>query len=184
MPAVFGLRRRSTGLVTELRSSRRLIIGLQHLRTLALGALVVAGLSSIAGAAMTPEQRAAILAATTDFSAAERFEALSGGSATNRSTLNRNAFSQPSANLSFEQRADFFVGNGLFRRNWVIAPSSTQGADGLGPLYTPVAARAATSRTAGGIRPPGPTTPPSRCSCAFRSRRATTPSGHFWRIMG
>jgi CxxC motif-containing protein (DUF1111 family) len=107
----------------------------QRLRSLAIGVLVVAGLSSVAMAAMTPEQRAAILAPTTDFSAPERFEALSGGSATNRSTLNRNAFSQPSANLSFEQRADFFVGNGLFRRNWVTAPSSTQGADGLGPLY-------------------------------------------------
>jgi CxxC motif-containing protein (DUF1111 family) len=169
MPAVFGLRRRSTGLVIGLRSSRDLVIGLRHLRTLALGALVVAGLSSIAAAAMTLEQRAAILAPTTDFSAAERFEALSGGSATNGSTLNRNAFSLPLANLSFEQRADFFVGNGLFRRNGVIAPSSTQGADGLGPLYNARGCQGCHPRMAGGIRPPGPTTPPSRCSCAFRS---------------
>jgi CxxC motif-containing protein (DUF1111 family) len=82
----------------------------QRSSSLALGTLVVAVLSSVAMAAMTPEQRAAILAPTTDFSAPERFEALPGGSATNRSTLNRNAFSLPSANLSFEQRADFFVG--------------------------------------------------------------------------
>ena len=126
MPIAFGSRRRSRGAVIGLR---------QRLKSLVFGTLVVAGLSSVAVAAMTPEQRAAILAPTTDFSAPERFETLSGGSATNRSTSNRNAFSQPSANLSFEQRADFFVGNGLFRRNWVTAPSSTQGADGLGPLY-------------------------------------------------
>ena len=107
-------------------------------------------------AAMTPEQRAAILAPTTDFSAPERFETLSGGSATNRSTLNRNAFSQPSANLSFEQRADFFVGNGLFRRNWVTAPSSTQGADGLGPLYNARGCQGCHLKDGRGHPPAGP----------------------------
>ena len=164
------------------RSGHRVAAALENL---AIAALVVAGLSSVAMAAMTPEQRAAILAPTTDFSAPERFETLSGGSATNRSTSNRNAFSQPSANLSFEQRADFFVGNGLFRRNWVIAPVVDPGAPtAWGPCTTPAAARAATSRTAAGIRRPGPTTPPSRCSCAFRSRRAMTPSARSWRIIG
>ena len=47
-----------------------------------VAAIALAGVSSMAMAAMTPEQRAAILAATTDFSAPERFETLSGGSAT------------------------------------------------------------------------------------------------------
>ena len=88
-----------------------------------------------ASAAMTPEQRAAILAPTKAFQEAERWEALPGGSATNRTRLDRDAFSQPSASLSFEQRADCFRGNGFFRRNWVTAPSSTQAADGLGPVY-------------------------------------------------
>jgi hypothetical protein len=73
---------------------------------LGVAVLVLAGLSSAVLAAMTPEQRAAILAATADFSAPERWETLSGGSATNRTTLNRNAFSQPSANLSFEDIND------------------------------------------------------------------------------
>jgi CxxC motif-containing protein (DUF1111 family) len=86
----------------------------------------------------------------------ERFEALSGGSATNRSTLNRNAFSQPSANLSFEQRADFFVGKGLFRRNWVTAPSSTQGADGLGPLYNARGCQGCHLKDGRGHPPAGP----------------------------
>ena len=89
----------------------------------------------VAFAAMSPEQKAKILAPTGDFSQPEKWEELPGGSATNRKRFGREAFSQPSANLSFEERADFFVGNGLFRRVWVTAPASTQSADGLGPLY-------------------------------------------------
>jgi len=85
--------------------------------------------------AMSPAEKAKILAPTTDFSAPERWEELPGGSTTNRERFDRDAFSQPSANLSFEERADFFVGNGLFRKVWVSAPSSTTSSDGLGPLY-------------------------------------------------
>jgi CxxC motif-containing protein (DUF1111 family) len=29
----------------------------------------------------------------------------------------------------------FKLGNGLFRKNWVSSPSSTQASDGLGPLF-------------------------------------------------
>lgn len=46
------------------------------------------------------------------------------------------AFSQPVAGLPREQRLDFMLGRGLFRRLWVTAPASTQAADGLGPLYS------------------------------------------------
>lgn len=46
-----------------------------------------------------------------------------------------NAFSQPAANLSFEQRLDFSVGNSFFRNPWVTAPASTAARDGLGPLF-------------------------------------------------
>ncbi|MGH6898310.1 MAG: di-heme oxidoredictase family protein [Geminicoccaceae bacterium] len=119
-------------------------------------AVALAGVSSAAVAAMSPEQRAAILAATTDFTAPERFETLSGGSATHRGAANRNAFSQPSANLSFEARADFFVGNGLFRRAWVSAPASTQGADGLGPLYNARACQRCHLKDGRGHPPAGP----------------------------
>ena len=59
------------------------------------------------------DQRAKILAPVEDFSKAERFETLSGGSATNTRRLDREAFSQPSANLSFADRGEFFVGNGF-----------------------------------------------------------------------
>lgn len=88
-----------------------------------------------ASANMTAEERAAILAPTADFSVAERHEHLSGGLATNTRRFDREAFSQPSQNLSFEARGDFFVGNGFFKRLWVTAPSSTTSADGLGPLF-------------------------------------------------
>jgi len=72
----------------------------------------------------------------TSFDAAERFEALSAGAATVREKLiNRDIFSQPSANLAFEGRQRFQIGNGLFRKDWVAAPSSTQSSDGLGPLF-------------------------------------------------
>src|SRR5688572_31485368 len=49
----------------------------------------------------------------TQFDAAERFEALSGGAATVREKFfNRDIFSQPSANLDFEGRQRFQIGNG------------------------------------------------------------------------
>ena len=88
-----------------------------------------------AHAAPSPDERAAILAPTDRFDAAERWERLPGGSATNRRRFDRDAFSQPSANITFEGRAEFAIGNALFRRLWVSAPSSTRSADGLGPLY-------------------------------------------------
>ena len=88
-----------------------------------------------ASAGMSAEQRARILAPTGDFTKPERWETLQGGSGTNRERVDGEAYSQPSANLDFETRSDFFVGNGIFRRLWVTAPSSTRAADGLGPLY-------------------------------------------------
>lgn len=60
---------------------------------------------------------------------------LPGGSATYTGPIDENIFSHPSANLSRARQLDFHVGNGFFKRLWVIAPSSTQAADGLGPLY-------------------------------------------------
>jgi CxxC motif-containing protein (DUF1111 family) len=118
--------------------------------------LAAAVLPVAAGLAMTPEQRAAILAPTTTFDVAEKWEALSGGSATNRTSLGRNAFSQPSADLSFERRADFFIGNGLFRRNWVVAPSSTEAGDGLGPLYNARSCQRCHLKDGRGHPPAGP----------------------------
>ena len=105
-------------------------------RALVLTSLIVAMVAPTSvPAAPDPAERAAILAPTARFDAAECWERLSGGSATNRRRFDRDAFSQPSANISFEARAQFAIGNGLFRRPWVSSPSSTRSADGLGPLY-------------------------------------------------
>lgn len=77
----------------------------------------------------------AVTAATSDFTKAERYESMSGGAATSRATANGKAFSHPSANLPFDQRQNFFVGNGLFKKLWVSSPASTGASDGLGPLF-------------------------------------------------
>ncbi|MBZ8135320.1 di-heme oxidoredictase family protein [Afifella sp. IM 167] len=76
----------------------------------------------------------AVVEPTDDFSKPERFEKLPGG-ATSVERFDRDAFSQPAANLSFEGRSRFSIGNGVFRKLWVAAPSSTRSSDGLGPLY-------------------------------------------------
>ena len=112
--------------------------------------------ASAAPAAPTAEERAAILAPATDFSAPERWETLSGGSATTRGRLDRDAFSMPSANLSFARRAEFFIGNGLFRRAWVAAPASAASADGLGPLYNARSCQRCHLKDGRGHPPAGP----------------------------
>jgi CxxC motif-containing protein (DUF1111 family) len=59
-----------------------------------------------------------------------------GGSATSQESIdNRDAFSHFSHGIGFEGEGRFKIGNAIFRRFWVSAPSSTQSADGLGPLY-------------------------------------------------
>ena len=59
---------------------------------------------------------------------------LSGGAATVHNT-GVNAFAQPTPGLSAEERRAFVVGNNFFNDNWVTAPASTTGRDGLGPLF-------------------------------------------------
>jgi CxxC motif-containing protein (DUF1111 family) len=58
-----------------------------------------------------------------------------GGATTHARPPDREAFSQPSANLSLARDLDFKIGRRLFRRSWVSAPASTRAADGLGPLF-------------------------------------------------
>lgn len=72
---------------------------------------------------------------TSDFSKAEKFETKSGGATTSTKAVNRDAFSQFSDNLTFEDEQNFKLGNALFRKLWVSSPSSTQASDGLGPLF-------------------------------------------------
>ncbi|TPI57568.1 thiol oxidoreductase [Mesorhizobium sp. B3-1-3] len=87
---------------------------------------------------LTPKDQARVLAVTrptTDFTRPEPFELMQGGAGTSRKDVNRDAFSQSSANITFEEEGSFKLGNALFRKNWVSSPSSTQASDGLGPLF-------------------------------------------------
>ena len=72
---------------------------------------------------------------TNNFYKAERYERYPGGSTTIFKKINRNSFSNPSANMKFNRQIDFHVGNGLFRKLWVSSPASTISSDGLGPLF-------------------------------------------------
>jgi CxxC motif-containing protein (DUF1111 family) len=60
--------------------------------------------------------------------------ALSGGDATVFSE-GRQAFSLSLPSLTNTQTRAFAVGNNFFNDNWVTAPASTAGRDGLGPLF-------------------------------------------------
>ena len=66
----------------------------------------------------------------------EEGEQWPGGDATSRQSVdNRDAFSHHSHGIGFEGEMNFRIGNSVFRRLWVSAPSSTTASDGLGPLY-------------------------------------------------
>lgn len=77
----------------------------------------------------------AVTRPTSDFAAAERFEANAGGAGTTRARPDRDAFSQFGDNLDFEDEEQFKLGNALFRKLWVSSPASTLASDGLGPVY-------------------------------------------------
>jgi CxxC motif-containing protein (DUF1111 family) len=114
----------------------------QRLLTALLVVVLFAGLTVADDAPvrtdLTPKDLArvrAVTALTTDFTKPEQFELLPGGATTTKKLVNRDIFSQFSANLSFDEQEQFSLGNGFFRKVWVAAPSSTQASDGLGPLF-------------------------------------------------
>jgi CxxC motif-containing protein (DUF1111 family) len=57
-----------------------------------------------------------------------------GGDTTVENT-GRDAFAQPVPGLTDEQQSTFAIGNSFFNDNWVTAPASTEGRDGLGPIF-------------------------------------------------
>lgn len=57
------------------------------------------------------------------------------GGDTSVSDISPDAFTRAAPNLSREERRAFAVGDSLFNDNWVEAPASTSGRDGLGPLF-------------------------------------------------
>ncbi len=134
---------------TRSSSSRR-ATGL--VRTL----LLLAG-SGVALAANDDEAArvARIVQPTSSFSHAETYEINSGGAATSHKPINISAFSNPSANMSFERQLEFSVGDGVFRKLWVSAPSSTTSSDGLGPLFNARSCQSCHLKDGRG-RPPAP----------------------------
>lgn len=94
---------------------------------------------------------------TDDFTKTERFEAMQGGAGTSLKLVNQDAFSQFSANLTFEEEMDFKLGNALFRKLWVSSPSSTHASDGLGPLFNARACQSCHIKDGRGHPPEGDT---------------------------
>lgn len=119
---------------TRQRKGSGLLAALSVVLGVALMGPVVAG-AGPTRSAVDRERVAAVIQPTTDFSVAEPYELNPGGAATSFATVNRSAFSHPSANMSFERQLDFRVGDGIFRKFWVSSPSSTKSSDGLGPLF-------------------------------------------------
>ncbi|MEO1191506.1 MAG: di-heme oxidoredictase family protein [Pseudomonadota bacterium] len=99
---------------------------------------------------------AAVTALSEDFSKPQPFEANSAGAATSTASPSANAFSHPSSNITAEQRANFFVGNGLFKKVWVSSPSSTQASDGLGPVFNARSCQRCHLKDGRGHPPAGP----------------------------
>ncbi len=126
---------------SSAESSQKPSPGKARLACLAGAVLFGAALPLLAGAAQTygEDSGAAVpslVRPTSDFTKLEPGEQAPGGGATSRgSTGTANAFSLSSGNLDFKRELDFKVGNGIFRKSWVSAPSSTDASDGLGPLF-------------------------------------------------
>ncbi|MGE0724977.1 MAG: di-heme oxidoredictase family protein [Alphaproteobacteria bacterium] len=97
--------------------------------------LAIAAAIAATAAAAAPPEAADVVRPATRFDRAERYEANSGGAATATGAFDRSAFSRPSGNMDFARQLDFKVGDGVFRKLWVSAPSSTRSSDGLGPLF-------------------------------------------------
>lgn len=90
------------------------------------------------------------------FDRAEPYEAMQGGAGTSLKLINRDAFSHPSGNLTFEKLGKFQIGNAFFRKMWVASPSSTLASDGLGPLFNARSCQSCHLKDGRGPAPEGP----------------------------
>lgn len=113
-------------------------------------------LSIIPRTAAETARIAGVLAPPADFTAPEPFETKPAGAATTRLIPTADAFSQFSPNMAVEREMDFKIGNGIFRKLWVGAPSSTRGSDGLGPLFNARACQNCHIKDGRGHMPDGP----------------------------
>jgi len=114
----------STNKLSVIRSAFRMRIALMSMLVMAFPAK-----------ADESNQIVALTKSTEQYKTAEEFEAFQGGEATSIAPLDDKAFSHFSANLPRHLEMNFHLGNALFRKLWVVSPSSTLASDGLGPLY-------------------------------------------------
>jgi len=98
---------------------------------------------------------AQVTAPTQDFTAPEAFEDNPAGAATVLARDDRDAFSEASGNLTFEQGLEFHLGEALFDKLWVFSPASTLASDGLGPVYNARACQRCHIRDGRGHLPEG-----------------------------
>ena len=75
------------------------------------------------------------------------------GGATTVFDVSGNAFSFPARNLDDDAQSAFALGNHFFRRNWVTAPASISGNDGLGPTFNATSCDACHFRDGRGAPP-------------------------------
>src|SRR5690606_28807454 len=133
------MRRQGIAGAARARSTRRLMIAFGLMGTLAAPGLVPAAADAgVQRDDLTPadsERVHKVVQPTDDFSRAEAFEVRGGGAGTTDKLVTADIFSHPSANLDFAGRERFFLGNALFRKDWVQSPASTLASDGLGPLF-------------------------------------------------
>lgn len=80
--------------------------------------------------------------------------ALLGGETTVWDTSG-NAYSFPARNLSRENRDLFSLGDHYFNRNWITAPASVSGGDGLGPTFNATSCSACHQKDGRGRPPEG-----------------------------
>lgn len=97
-----------------------------------------------------------VTAPTHDFTKPEKFEQNPAGAATTRYIDTAEAFSQFSPNMPLTSEMGFKLGNGIFRKLWIGAPSSTKGSDGLGPFYNARACQNCHIKDGRGHMPDGP----------------------------
>ncbi|HEY0262667.1 MAG TPA: di-heme oxidoredictase family protein, partial [Chitinophagales bacterium] len=76
------------------------------------------------------------------------------GGATTTYDFSQEAFNHSAPNLGSSDETKFQVGNSFFKQNWVIAPSSTAGRDGLGPMYNALGCSGCHSDDGPGFVPP------------------------------
>lgn len=96
--------------------------------------LGVAALTALAIAACSSDPTGGVRTVVVTVPAHEPGEERSGG-ATTVDDATPDAFARSAPDLTREQRRAFNVGNSFFNDNWVAAPASAEGRDGLGPLF-------------------------------------------------